>query len=137
MSGLRPDFARRRFLAGAAASGGALGAPVSALAAAPDELLATPTGGRLVLLYDERLVDRAGMRRLEREGTTCLALGGDPVRLWRGGAAALLTARSTRLVGMTRWADLLMVRGLAAESGRRLKYEKLDRTTGVFTWLIA
>lgn len=132
------DAGRRRFLAGAAAAGSAIGAPLSPLMAASAGLPGAVPGRDMVVLYDERMpMDPAALQRLESAGARCLPLGGDPVRLWRGESAGLLCARGTRLLGMTRWADLLMVRGLAAESGRRLQFEKLDPTTGVFTWLIA
>lgn len=140
MSGNQPvDSGRRRFIAGATAAGGALGVCVSPAVAGSrhgEEWLVP--GQDLVVLYDGRLaVDQAALDRFGSSGTLCLPLGDDPVRLWRGEAGALLRARGTRLMGMTRWADLLIVRGLAAESGRRLRFERLDRTTGVLTWLIA
>jgi hypothetical protein len=59
------------------------------------------------------------------------------VRQWRGHQAWLLAHRETRLFGVTRWPDFLIVRGLAAESRRRVRHESLDPATGVMTWLIA
>jgi hypothetical protein len=123
------DTSRRRFLAGVTVAGGALSVPLAS--AMPG------TTGNLVVLYDQRLADRTAFAHFETRGVRCLALAGDPVRLWRGDAAQLLGSRDTRLMGVTRWADLLIIRGLAAESGRRLQSEKLDRATGMFTWMIA
>jgi hypothetical protein len=59
------------------------------------------------------------------------------VRQWRGDQAWLLAHRDTRLIGVTRWPDFLIVRGLAAESRRLVRHESLDPASGVMTWLIA
>jgi hypothetical protein len=76
-------------------------------------------------------------QRLGASGASLVALEADPVRQWRGDQALLLGARATRLLGVTRWPAFLLVRGLAEESGRRVRYQRVDATTGAITWLIA
>lgn len=126
---------RRNFLVGGATAAGAMG--LGGAAEAGQEALALAASASVVL-HDPRLgMSEEVAARIAANGTRVIALTDDPVRLWRGEIGELLRQPDTRLFGVTRWADLLMVRGLAAESGRRLQYEKLDRTTGVFTWLIA
>lgn len=112
--------------------------PLAQAAAGVDENELAGSVENLVVLYDSRLVDEAALTPFAARGARCIALTGDPVQLWRSGdAAAVLAAPGSRLLGMSRWADLLIVRGLAAESGRHLQSQRFDRATGVFTWLIA
>ncbi|MEO8309366.1 MAG: hypothetical protein ABI616_15125 [Pseudomonadota bacterium] len=126
---------RRQFLAGGAV------ATASGLAAAANSVpVATveAAGRASVVLHDPRLpLDPVVMRRLEANGARIIALDDDPVRMWRSEIGTLLQQRDTRLFGMTRWADLLIVRGLAAESRRHLQYEYHDEARDCFTWLIA
>ncbi len=128
---------RRRFLRGSVALTGA-GALLSAggVARASGALLAASKA--TVVLHDPRLaLDAEVVARLEAAGARFIALEGDPVRQWRGAQRELLAHRDTRLFGVTRWPDFLLVRGLAAESRRRVRHESLDPATGVMTWLIA
>lgn len=133
---------RRQFLGASVALTGC-----SALAVAGE---ATPTGQAnasaavlaaskaTVVLHDPRLkLDPQITARLEAAGARFIALTGDPVRQWRGLQRGLLADRDTRLYGVTRWPDFLIVRGLAAESRRLVRHENLDPATGVMTWLIA
>lgn len=127
------DAARRRFLASSAAAAGAIGAPLAQAGAAIDM-----PAGVSVLLHDRRIgLDEALVQRLTREGTRVIALDDDPVQMWRGELGTLLRDPRTRLFGISRWADLLIVRGLAAETRRHLRHEQLDAEGGTFTWLIA
>jgi anaerobic selenocysteine-containing dehydrogenase len=129
---------RRQFLKqGAALTGaGAFGAATSLSASASATLQAAAKA--TVVLHDPRLsVDAGVIARLEATGARFIALGGDPVRLWRGAERELLSRRDTRLFGVTNWPDFLIVRGLAAETRRRVLHESLDPATGVMTWLIA
>jgi hypothetical protein len=131
------DFStgRRHFLLGGATTAGAMG--LGGATAAGEEVLALAASASVVL-HDPRLgLGEDVAARIAANGTRVIALKDDPVRQWRGEIGELLRHPDTRLFGYTRWADLLMVRGLAAESGRRLQYERLDKATGVFTWLIA
>ena len=94
-------------------------------------------GGRTVLLRDRRFALPDGVqRRLALIGARQLELEADPVRQWRGAEAHLLGARTTRLVGVTRWPEFLMVRGLAEESGRRVRHQQVDAASGALVWLI-
>mgnify|MGYP006294289999 CR=1 FL=1 len=57
------------------------------------------------------------------------------------GAAAVAPAATalgtTRLFGVTRWSDYLIVKGLAAETRRHTRHEQHHAESGHFTWLIA
>jgi hypothetical protein len=91
-----------------------------------------------VVLHDPRLpIDALVAQRLAANGAQVIALDDDPVRMWRGQIGALLAQPGTKLLGVTRWADFLLVRGLAAETRRHVRYERLDRESGALTWLIA
>jgi hypothetical protein len=76
-------------------------------------------------------------RQLGANGARVIALAADPVRMWRGEQAGLLGSRATRLLGVTTWPTFLMVRGLAEESGRRVREQRLDTVSGAMVWLIA
>jgi hypothetical protein len=130
MSGVRTT--RRELLAGAGMvlAGSAL--PASAGINAVDE-----QQGSTVVLQDPRLpLPDAVRRQLGTNGMRVIALEEDPVRMWRGGQAALLNARDTQLLGVTTWPTFLMVRGLAEESGRRVRSQRLDADSGAMVWLI-
>lgn len=91
-----------------------------------------------VILQDGRhVLPDVLQRQFAGRGAQVIALAEDPVRQWRGESAALLAARSTRLIGLTRWPEFLLVRGLAEESGRRVRYQRLDAASGAILWLIA
>ena len=90
------------------------------------------------MLQDVRIqLDPAIVKRLFVSGVEVIPLTEDPVRLWRSDAGELLRKPETRLLGVTGWADYLMVRGLAAESRRHVRSEHHDPESGTFTWLIA
>jgi hypothetical protein len=59
------------------------------------------------------------------------------VRMWRGEHAALLQDPATRLMGVTPWIEFVMVRGLAAESRKRVRYQRFDADSNAVVWLIA
>ena len=124
---------RRQFLLGSAA---VTGAGLATEPSAAASMLLTERAS--VVLHDPRIaLDAALVKRFEAAGTRVVALDDDPVRMWRGEIGAMLRDPGTKLLGITRWADLLIVRGLAAETHRHLRYEKLDVQAGTFTWLIA
>jgi len=92
----------------------------------------------LVVLQDTRIqLDPVIEKRLFVSGVKVIPLTEDPVRLWRSDAGELLRKPETRLLGVTGWADYLMVRGLAAESRRHVRHEHHEPESGTFTWLIA
>jgi len=127
---------RRQFLAG-------VGGVVAATAAAtPAGAVSVETLGAAqsatVVLHDPKLPMPADVAaRLTANGARIIALDGDPVRLWRTEVGAVLRRPDTRLFGLTRWADYLIVKGLAAESRRHTRHEQLHPETGQLTWLIA
>lgn len=134
-----PRISRRGVIAGAgmAVAGGAFAAR-SARASTGMAARALDAGATTVILQDPRhVLPEATRRQLATNDAQLIALAADPVRQWRGESATLLAARSTRLLGITRWPEFLMVRGLAEESGRRVRYQRLDAATGVIVWLIA
>jgi hypothetical protein len=124
---------RREVLAGAglALLGGTLPAGGAAIHQAAGQ-------GDLVVLQDPRLpLPQEVRRQLGANGARVIALAADPVRMWRGEQAGLLGSRATRLLGVTTWPTFLMVRGLAEESGRRVREQRLDTVSGAMVWLIA
>ena len=129
---------RCRFLTGAGGVGGVATAGVTAPAAleAADSLAAAASAS--VVLHDPRIpLSRDVAERLAANGAHIVALDDDPVRMWRTRVGELLSRPDTRLFGVTRWADYLIVRGLAAESRRHTRHEQHHVETGHFTWLIA
>lgn len=123
---------RRHFLAGSTALAGAL------VVTAGSDAAAAADSRPLVLLIDPRQrVPSSALASWRESASGVLEIAGDPVRLWRSEAGTMLRERATRLVGFTAWPDLLVFRGLAAESRRHLRHEQLDTATGVFSWLIA
>ena len=127
---------RRDFLKGAGGLGGLVAAGSSAaVAAAP---AADVAAGATVVLHDPRFAFdpevEAGFRA---RGIEIITIDDDPVRLWRSAIGERLSRPDTRLYGVTRWADYLIVRGLAAESRRYPRHEVHSGDGGHFTWLIA
>jgi hypothetical protein len=106
---------------------------------APDVTGADVTGtGRTVVLQDRRLALPPDLaERLQQGGAQLLTLAPDPVRMWRSEHAALLGAPDVRLMGVTPWIEFVMVRGLAAESGKRVRYQRFDPDSNAVVWLIA
>jgi hypothetical protein len=136
-----PVVGRRQFLA-AGAGGGALFAGFGE-AAAVTGTAAVSTGdgaagqGVAIVLRDPRLALPDDVAtRLAANGARVITLQGDPVHFWRSEAAEELRRPGTRLYGLTRWADFLIFRGLAAETRRHVRYERLHPETDAFTWLI-
>jgi len=116
---------------------GTLAAAVSVRGAT--QQVATASGTQAsVVLHDRRIGIAPALRsRLVADGAKFIELTDDPVRQWRGEIAALLARPGTRLFGITRWSDYLLIRGLAAESRRHVRHESKASGDGVLTWLIA
>jgi hypothetical protein len=125
------QYNRRQVLAGSAA------VAAGTVMAGTDEVARAAARANVVLHDSALAMDPAVAMRLRANGARVIEIGDDPVRLWRSEIGALLAHRDTRLFGVTRWADLLIVRGLAAESRRHVRFERQHRDTGTFTWLIA
>lgn len=118
------------------AAGAAAAAPAPVIEADADAL--PVAGGRTVVLQDRRLALPDDLRaRLGQSGVTLVQLEQDPVRMWRGEHAALLQDTGTRLMGVTPWIEFVMIRGLAAESQRRVRYQRFDADSNAMVWLIA
>jgi hypothetical protein len=127
---------RRQFITGGAAGVAAAVAGAETQAVSQLNLLATARRASVVL-HDPRIPMPAEVQqRLGANGASVVTLDGDPVWFWRSAAGAALRDPSAQLLGVTGWADLLVFRGLAAETRRHLRYEKLSGS-GTFVWLIA
>lgn len=123
---------RRFFLAGSAAVAGVLSLP-----AAGSTIPVEGTRPLVLLLDPRRQAPRQAVESWRGAASQVLEIAGDPVRLWGSDAGQLLRDARARLVGFSTWPDLLVFRGLAAESRRHLRHEQQDVVTGVFSWLIA
>jgi hypothetical protein len=132
---------RRAVLAGTGLTlaGTALSAAGGEGGIAAGDMAAATAGAQVTVILQDRRFELPGevRARLAGNGARVVPLEEDPVRMWRGELAALLSARETRLLGATRWPEFLMVSGLAAESGRRVRYQRLDAASGAIVWLIA
>lgn len=126
---------RRQFLSGGvAATASGLGMAGNIIQGATLDA----SGRALVVLQDVRMqLDAEVVRRLFLSDVPIVSLTEDPVRLWRSDAGELLRKPETRLLGVTGWADYLIVRGLAAETRRHVRQERHDPHASTFTWLIA
>jgi hypothetical protein len=135
MSILPAKYARRHFLKGSATL--SLGGATLALAAPHSGLITAATSGSIVL-HDPRIALNVDtVSGLQANGVRVVTLYEDPVRLWRSEQGAELRNPNTRLLGVTRWADLLIVRGLAAETRRHVRHERYDAGADHFIWLIS
>lgn len=128
---------RRALLAGGAMTV-ATASVMGGMAPLPRGREAQAIASATVVLHDPRVPLPAHVGdRLAQGGAQHLPLQSDPVRQWRDDAGRLLARRETRLLGVTLWPTFLLVRGLAEESGRRVRYQRLDATTGAVVWLVA
>lgn len=121
------------------------GLVMAAAASAHDTLAPARPGGlsasdatATVILKDRRVALPDDLHsRVVGNGVRLLQLEADPVRMWRGEHAALLGSASTRLLGITPWIEFVMIQGLAAESRRRVRYQRHDAGADAMVWLIA
>lgn len=123
-----------------ALTGGAMMAAgaVTAVNSGADAADALPdTDGATVVLQDRRLPLPQDLRQNLAAGVRLLTLERDPVRMWRGEHAALLKDPATRLMGVTPWIEFVMIRGLAEESRKRVRYHRFDADSNAVVWLIA
>ena len=129
---------RRQVLAGAGVMlAGGVVLPRHAEVAGEGGTSPGPAGNTVILQDGRHALPEVLQRRLAGNGALLVQLQADPVRQWRGEFAALLAAHSTRLLGVTRWPEFLLVRGLAEESGRRVRYQRVDAASGAIIWLMA
>ncbi len=135
-SGIRTS--RRALLMGAGAGLAGTLTANTAIAQSPDSMLEEVVAAATIVLQDARLPLPADVRaRLDRNGARILTLEADPVRMWRGESGTILDRRDTRLLGVTRWMEFLLIQGLAAESRRLVRYQRFDADTDAMVWLIA
>ena len=132
-----PDPARRRFLASTPVLTCLTSIPwvtAPVLAEATDMRPST----RTALIVDPRLqLSESSLQPMRANGTVVLQLAGDVVRFWQSDACAILREPGTRILGLTRWSDLLVLRGLAAETRRHLRHEAPDQASGAIAWMIS
>lgn len=107
MSG--PEIDRR-----AALSLGAAALLVPAVASAGTT---RPVSG--IMLFDPASPEARAMAQ-EARGQRLIALNGDPVRFWRDRLANAVGP----IGGITSWSDYVLLRGLAAEHGLRVRHEE-------------
>jgi hypothetical protein len=140
-AGDKPGLSRRTLLAGSGgaviAAAGSTSAPGIAMDASWVEQAALEHRATVVLQDRRLLLPDVTRQRLSANGVRLLTLEGDPVRMWRGAHATLLGSADTRLLGVTPWIEFVMIRGLAAESRRRVRYQRFDAGNNALVWLIA
>ena len=113
---------RRSVLQGAMVAGAAV------LCTGTGRLLAVPSGALLV--YDSRVPQSLALR--SRHAGHCIDLAHEHANLWRN----LRSLRSRgRVVGLTSWSDLVLVRGVLEERGSRLRTQ--SRCGKLFYWEMA
>lgn len=78
-----------------------------------------------ILIFDSRSVE-ARAEASRTFGHRLVALGDDPVRIWRD----VIANHMGPIAGVTRWNDYLILRGLAEERRLRLRSEERLATTG-------
>jgi hypothetical protein len=135
----RLTSSRRRFLKGGVSAGlGAVAMESAGATAITNAGLLDDATSATVVLHDPRIaLSRDVVIRLQTNGARVIALGDDPVHLWRSEVGGVLRDPQTRLMGVTRWADFLIVRGLAAETRRHVRYERYDSLADHFVWQIS
>lgn len=134
---MKVELGRRQFIMGSAAGVAATVAAGTAQSGSGLPLWSSAPRNAVVL-HDPRILMPAEVAsRLGANGARTIALKGDPVWFWRSKAGAPVRDPATTLLGVTGWAELLVFRGLAAETRRHLRYEKLNASTGTFIWLVA
>lgn len=110
-----PAIHRRGVLAGMAAGAAVIGGGPA--------LACDPRGARPLAVLDPALAPLAARlaHRMEAE-LVRVEVGADPMRLWRDRIAPRLD-EGAPILGVTGWADYLVLRGSAAESRRRVRLE--------------
>ena len=101
---------RRSFVKASAAASAVAGAGTAARAAAQAPVL---------VVYDSRHPESRAFA--EGEPAPRLDIAAEHGRMWRGLRTQLPAGK---VVGLTRWSDLVIVRGYAGEQGKRLRHER-------------
>ncbi|MBC2651201.1 hypothetical protein H7F50_03265 [Novosphingobium flavum] len=109
---------RRKFVKASAAVSALSGLGATARAA---------TQAPALVIYDSRLSESCAFA--DRHGALKFDIAAEHGQLWRGMRSGLPAGR---VIGLTRWSDLVIVRGYAGEQGKRLRHHrKLGR---LFVW---
>ncbi|WP_417320069.1 hypothetical protein [Emcibacter sp.] len=109
---------RRKMIAGAGLAGAAMALGPSAGS------LATTAGRKASLaIYDSRLPQsRVFAREMAGQGLKILDIAGEDAVLWR--TIRRMARTPGDVIGLTRWSDLVLVRGFLEEGGRRMSAEE-------------
>lgn len=86
----------------------------------------------ILVVFDSRLPETIAFAKAQGGRSIDLAL--EHGRLWRGLRGALPEGR---VVGMTRWSDLVLVRGALEEKGKRLRHQSQKTPHAPFIWEMA
>ena len=97
-------------------------------------LRATVLRDAVLAIYDSRLPESCTFAaQAKSRGIALLDIAHETVQLWRGVRAA---HPHGQVVGLTAWSDLVIVRGVLQDRGRRLTYER-QIAGHVFAWAMA
>jgi hypothetical protein len=83
----------------------------------------------VLVVYDSRVPESVAFAKTH--GVRSIDLAHEHGTLWRNLRGALPKGR---IVGMTRWSDLVVVRGVLEEKGRRLVSEAQSSSHAPFVW---
>jgi hypothetical protein len=122
---------RREFLAGTAVALTSAAVPLPVLAANTRKLA---NRSALVLYQAHEPHATAFADELAAAGFSTLAMTDDPVRQWRDGLGRLVLDENFVLLGLSNWADYMIVRGLAAEHRRFPLLERQQRKKAGTAW---
>ncbi len=86
----------------------------------------------VLVVFDSRLPDSVAFAKAQ--GVRSIDLAYEHGTLWRSLRGALPQGR---VVGMTRWSDLVVVRGALEEKGRRLQSQHQASPHAPFVWEMA
>lgn len=122
------ELGRREFIVSGAVAAGALAA--MGPGAARDATSGTPA-----VIYDPALPLARDYALARAHSARLVPVSGDRVRFWQ----KQFSSHAAEISGFTSWADLVILRGLAAEQGLRLRtHAALDgEAHRVFAWVLA
>lgn len=86
----------------------------------------------VLVIFDSRLPETVAFAKAQ--GVRSIDLAHEHGTFWRGLRGALPDGR---VVGMTRWSDLVLVRGALEEKGKRLRHQSQKTLNAPFMWEMA
>jgi hypothetical protein len=86
----------------------------------------------VLVVFDSRLPESLAFARAQ--GGRVLDIAREPALLWRNLRNPLPPGR---IVGMTRWSDLVLVRGALEDQGRRMRSQSQSGRHTPFVWEMA